>query len=178
VDEWENIKDKKGLTILEKFYSDQEKYAFSFQMMAYISRLKLLKDAFENNNDCIIITERSLLTDKMVFAQMLYDNKKIEDINYIIYLKWFETFIENYPLEKIIYIKCNPSICLKRINNRSRQGENNIPIEYLTECHLYHEKMMDQLHVNKLILDGDIDIYYDDAKLQEFINTIENFIQT
>ena len=39
-----NIKDENGVTILEKFYSDQNKYSFSFQMMAYISRLKLLKD--------------------------------------------------------------------------------------------------------------------------------------
>ena len=33
---WNNIKDKNGMTMLEKFYSDQDKYSFSFQMMAYI----------------------------------------------------------------------------------------------------------------------------------------------
>jgi deoxyadenosine/deoxycytidine kinase len=44
VDEWAAIKDENGITILEKFYEDSEKYAFSFQMMAYISRLKVLKD--------------------------------------------------------------------------------------------------------------------------------------
>ena len=38
VDEWNNIKDSNGTTILEKFYLDQEKYSFAFQMMAYISR--------------------------------------------------------------------------------------------------------------------------------------------
>ena len=44
VDEWEKIKDKEGTTILEKFYADQEKYSFSFQMMAYVSRIKVLRD--------------------------------------------------------------------------------------------------------------------------------------
>ena len=29
VDEWSKIKDKKGETILEKFYANQHKYAFS-----------------------------------------------------------------------------------------------------------------------------------------------------
>jgi len=38
VKEWEGIKDKQGENILTKFYKDQEKYSFSFQMMAYISR--------------------------------------------------------------------------------------------------------------------------------------------
>ena len=40
---WETIKDKSEETILEKFYKNQNKYSFSFQMMAYISRLSELK---------------------------------------------------------------------------------------------------------------------------------------
>ena len=99
VDEWAKIKDKNGITILEKFYANQEKYSFSFQMMAYVSRIKVLRDTLKEkqemdknkdkkqNNNYIIITERSLYTDKMVFAKMLYDNGKIEDVNYQIYLK-------------------------------------------------------------------------------------------
>ena len=39
VNEWSEIKSNDGTTILEKFYTNQDKYAFSFQMMAYISRL-------------------------------------------------------------------------------------------------------------------------------------------
>ena len=31
VDEWSNIKDENGITILEKFYSDQDKYSFHFK---------------------------------------------------------------------------------------------------------------------------------------------------
>ena len=40
---WETIKDSFGNTILSKFYADQKKYAFAFQMMAYISRIAILK---------------------------------------------------------------------------------------------------------------------------------------
>ena len=47
VDEWENIKDSNGVTILQKFYADQEKYSFAFQMMAYVSRLNVLRDALK-----------------------------------------------------------------------------------------------------------------------------------
>ena len=47
VDEWEYIKDSNGNTMLQKFYENQEKYSFPFQMMAYISRLKLLKETVE-----------------------------------------------------------------------------------------------------------------------------------
>ena len=36
VDVWETIKDEEGKTMLEKFYADQEKYSFAFQMMVFI----------------------------------------------------------------------------------------------------------------------------------------------
>ncbi len=56
VDEWEYIKDANGKTMLQKFYENQEKYSFPFQMMAYISRLKLLKETVEKNPNAIIIS--------------------------------------------------------------------------------------------------------------------------
>ncbi|MDA8030894.1 MAG: deoxynucleoside kinase, partial [Alphaproteobacteria bacterium] len=71
VDEWDKIKDEDGKTMIEKYYGNQEKYAFSFQMMAYISRLTRLRNAIKKNPK-VIITERSIFTDKNVFASMLY----------------------------------------------------------------------------------------------------------
>ena len=70
VDEWAKIKDKNGTTILEKFYADQEKYSFPFQMMAYVSRIKELRNTVKeqkknSSKPFIIITERSLYTDKI-----------------------------------------------------------------------------------------------------------------
>ena len=47
VDEWATIQDENGITMLEKFYKDQTKYSFAFQMMAYISRLNNLKKTVE-----------------------------------------------------------------------------------------------------------------------------------
>ena len=46
---WESIKDDDGKNIIEHFYEDNERYSFAFQMMAYISRLKLIKDALAGN---------------------------------------------------------------------------------------------------------------------------------
>ena len=35
---------------------------------------------------------------KNVFAKMLYDDKKIEMVNYDIYNRWFDEFVKKYPL--------------------------------------------------------------------------------
>lgn len=186
VDEWEKIKDENGETILKKFYADQEKYSFAFQMMAYVSRLKVLRDTLKqlNNNDkhIIIITERSLYTDKMVFAKMLYDSKKIEHVNYQIYLNWFDTFSEEFPIHKVVYVKTNPENCHQRILKRSRTGEENIPLEYLTSCSNYHNNMLDKssdecVCWDQLILDGNVDIYQNKNQVEEWINQIDKFIK-
>ena len=191
VDEWAKIKDKNGITILEKFYTDQDKYSFSFQMMAYVSRIKVLRDTLrdkkqdpnkkENKTNNYIITERSLYTDKMVFAKMLFDNGKIEDVNYQIYLNWFDTFSGEFPVHKVIYVKASPDKCYERIMKRSREGEENIPLDYLTACSLYHDNMLDKSASNcvcneQLILDGNIDIYENKTQVDNWIQEIEHYI--
>lgn len=186
VDEWEKIKDENGITILEKFYSDQDKYAFSFQMMAYISRLKILRDTIKKikniEKNVYIITERSLYTDKMVFAKMLYETGKIEYVNYQIYLNWFNTFLEEFPVHKVVYVKTLSNICFNRISKRSREGESNIPLDYLDSCSNYHDNMLDKsskdcIFKNQLILDGNIDIYENKKQLDIWICEINEFIK-
>ena len=177
VSEWESIKDSTGKTMIQKFYQDQKTYSFPFQMMAYISRLSLLKETVETHPNAIIITERSLHTDKMVFAKMLYDDNKIEDVNYQIYLRWFDTFAKDFPIQKIIYVKADPEICRQRITRRSRNGEDGIPLEYLKQCHDYHTNMIDCIPGDKMVLDGNIDIYESsDDTVKNWCNQIKQFI--
>lgn len=171
---WNDIKDREGTTILEKFYADQDKYAFSFQMMAYISRIALLKDTIEKNPNAIIITERCTDTDRHVFAKMLYDSGKIEDVNYTIYLKWYEHFIKDLQITGYIYVHTDATTCYERIKQRNRTGENGIPLEYLEKCHDYHENWLVS-KTNKLVLNGNHDI--DDTEYKDFLNQIEEYIK-
>jgi len=178
VDEWENIKDAQGNTMLQKFYGDQEKYAFSFQMMAYISRLATFKNAvIANPQATVFIAERSLDTDKYVFAQMLFDDNKIEDVNYQIYTRWFDTFAKEFPINRVIYVKADPEICSERIVKRSRNGEGGIPVDYLKNCHDYHENMITKSIVCPcLTLDGNVDIYENTEIVKEWLEQVKQFV--
>lgn len=177
VDEWMEIKDHNGEHILSKFYENQERYSFTFQMMAYISRLNKLKEALKTKKK-IIFTERSLETDKHVFAQMLYDSKKIDIYEYQIYNKWFDSFNEETKITEIIYIKTDTSNCFKRIDERSRSGEKGIKYDYLNDCDKYHDNMIkvqELKNVPILTLDGNKNVY-DNETLREWIMLINNFI--
>ena len=48
VDNWGSVIDNEGVPILTNLYKDTKKYAFRFQMMAYISRLHLLKSIIKS----------------------------------------------------------------------------------------------------------------------------------
>jgi len=209
IDDWEKIKDNDGNTMLKKFYTNQHKYSFAFQMMAYISRLKILRDTVKNieeedekymleqnrlkkisiNNDVhdehfklpkyIIITERCLYTDKYVFAKMLYEQGKIEDVCYQIYLNWFDEFAKDFPINYLIYVNTEPQKCYDRIHKRARDGEEVIPLSYLQECNNYHNNFLDEtkgIQTSKLILDGNVDIYENENIVEKWLERINLFI--
>jgi len=113
---------------------------------------------------------------------MLFDSGKIEDVNYLIYRKWFDEFNKNYPLDKIIYIKTDPEICHERIAKRARQGESVIPLEYLKECDKYHESMFEIIKntdINVYTIDGNKNIEETNEKhYNELLSIIYNFVES
>ena len=172
VDIWNSFTDKQGKNIIENYYSDQKKYAFQFQMMAYISRLSQFKKAIDDKYD-IIFTERSMYTDKNVFAKMLYNDNKIEEIEYKIYNAWFNEFAECLKNMKILFVKTTPDICFARIQKRKRKGEEIIPLGYLQSCSKFHEEWINNVE-KKLEINGNIDISENLFNENKYFNDILN----
>jgi deoxyadenosine/deoxycytidine kinase len=180
VDIWMTIQDKTtGKNMIEAFYQDQHKHGFEFQMMAYISRLQRLqeacKEALEKQCD-FIICERSLYTDRNVFCKMLYDEGKINTYGYQIYNKWFEHFQSFLGDMKFVYLQTNYEVCLQRIKKRCRDGEENIPSEYLKKNNEYHDAwLMNQDDV--LILNGNQDYDEKEGLLDEYCGYIMDLMK-
>jgi deoxyadenosine/deoxycytidine kinase len=170
VDEWKTIKDEDGNDILTRFYANSKDFSFAFQMMAYISRLALLRKTIKENPNSIIITERCLYTDRHVFAQMLFNSKQMSLIEYSIYLKWWDEF--NIPIHGIVYLKTTPDISHQRVVSRNREGEN-IPINYLIDCHIHHDEYI-SLMKNPIL---EIDVNNNISNINEWLYRIDDFIK-
>lgn len=185
VDIWESIREKStGENILQKFYKDSQKYAFSFQVMAYVTRLSMLRNTIRENPNCkIIICERSLDADRNIFAKMLFDDGQIEDIHYQIYLRFYNEYAKEYQLDGIVYIDADAEVCHRRIAKRSRDGESGIPLEYLQKCKQYCDEWLqsiqsstDVLHINT---NEDViyNIYDKNEQGNQWLKRIEEYIQ-
>jgi deoxyadenosine/deoxycytidine kinase len=164
---WLTCKDSEG-NILYHYYKDQTAYGFKFQMLAYISRLSILKRAVESGKYKFIISERSLLTDKNIFCKMLHDSGKIDDIGFQIYNMWFDEFYSYSKKCIYIYLRTEPEVSYERVIKRGRKEES-IQLEYLKECHRYHEESLKGV----ITLNANIS----EDQTSEWLNVIEELIK-
>jgi len=153
VDIWQTIQDADGETILAKFYKDPAKYAFTFQVMAYSTRLSMLRSTILQNPHCdVIICERSLDADKHIFEKMLYRDGLIDEVSHQIYQRFYGEFQDEFQLAGIIYIDADAQVCKERIEKRARVGEETVALDYLEKCQQYHEAWLSDKELNAPVL--------------------------
>jgi deoxyadenosine/deoxycytidine kinase len=174
---WNRVVDKNGETLLSNFYKNPSEHAFTFQMMAYISRLSILKDAVRNLDYDVIITERSLETDKNVFEKMLHAQGTITDLEHAVYNMWFNEFYKEVRCHAIIYIQASVDTCMKRIQQRGREGET-ISRDYIAECVRYHEEWIMNDTRAKLVVNADHDSLANEVNRDNKILQVVTFIHS
>ena len=168
---WNNFKESDGTTILTNFYNDKKKWGYVFQSMAFITRYISIKNNKNNN----IIAERSVYTDRNVFANLLYKEGCINKIEMEIYNYCFNNF--NVDIDLFIYLDTSVKNCSKRIVSRNRNGEDAINEEYLTSLEKEHINWFSNIS-NSLFIDGNVDFVYDKNELEKIVNQIYTKINT
>ena len=153
VDIWTSICDSvTGESILEKFYKDPKTYSFAFQVMVYNTHLEAFRKVVRDNPDCVLlICERSIDAGRHIFAEMLRDDGMIDDVSFQVYRRLVDSTAGEFPLNAIMYLDVEPTVCLERIGKRAREGEDGIPLEYLEKCDRYYRKWLfgDEEHAEK-----------------------------
>lgn len=151
LDYWESLKTSDNKSLLELFYSDMHRWAYTFQNCALLSRHLLIENAIKNNPDKkIFITERSIETDNKIFAKMLHDDGILNSLEFNLYQHWFEMVkSKSTPVSGIIYVSTNPDLSLERLHIRNRSGEESVSIEYLKKLDNYHRDWLLNLEKDK-----------------------------
>jgi deoxyadenosine/deoxycytidine kinase len=164
VAQWTSLKNENGENLLELFYKDKRRWAYTFQSCAILTRLKCIQNAVESLTDkepCIIITERSILTDKYVFAEMLRESGDINQLEWELYENMFQTFSKKYEVNGIIYVSTSSTTSKDRIVIRNRLGEDQINLEYLKALDAQHKKWVNGTDLPVLSLSTEIEVSVD-----------------
>ena len=187
VDLWTSIKDTySGMSILDEFYNDQQRWSYSMQSITFLTRfMKMSRMNSWQTCGKVDLLERSIFSDKNVFAKSLYDSGKMKDLEWQWYNKWFDQVINMHPEsawkpEGFIYIRADPSMSFSRMQKRNRGAESGVPIEYLDVLHRYHESFLSDKNEifgrPVLVIDGNREFKDDLTYQAEIVYKVKNFV--
>ena len=135
-----------GGNLLQNFYDDKSRWAFTFQYYALFSKLRLHSKSVDlvNNTSPVQIYERSYYSDRYIFAENCFNSGYMDATEWGIYKDfcgyWVNT-VGSYDLEGIIYLRASPETCVQRRMIRGRPEEKSIPKSYIETLHEKHEDL-------------------------------------
>jgi deoxyadenosine/deoxycytidine kinase len=141
--------------LLDLFYRDPHRWAFTFQICAFITRAKTWREILALTDHSRVILERSIFCDRNVFAENCYRTGLMTPVEYELYSGMWQFLVANYCVQPdlILYLRTPAEECLARIRERDRSEEVGIGLEYLQQLeNLHDEWLLD--HPNAVVLDG------------------------
>jgi len=153
VDAW---REDFAANLLDMFYEDPKRWAFTFQLAAFTTRAKTWDEVLAMTDHKNVVLERSIYCARYVFAKNCYQSGLMSESAWQIYCRMWDWLQSNWGVEpdKIIYLRTPAEICHERIQKRGRGEEDKIPLEYLKDLEVLHDEWL-QGNPLVLILDGE-----------------------
>lgn len=155
IDEWRDIH---GINLLDLRFNQPERFQFTFQTYAMLTRLK---QHLQTSTKPIKIMERSLLTARNCFVKNLHENGSLHDGMYHVLNEWYEFVNDSHPIrcDLVVYLKTSTAVAYQRVVDRAREEEATIALEYLEQLHARHEELFSDSNkfedTQVFIIDGD-----------------------
>jgi deoxycitidine kinase len=130
--------------LLDLFYRDTNRWAFTFQLAAFTTRAKTWTEVLAMIDHRNVVLERSIYCDRFVFAKNCYQSGLMRKTEWQLYCKLWDWLESNWCAEpdRIVYLRTPAEVCLERIEARGRAEENAIPIGYLRDLEMLHDEWL------------------------------------
>lgn len=159
---------------LADFYDDMRRWSFNLQIYFLSSRFRHQKAMLEKEKGNVV-QDRTIYEDVEIFAKNLHDMGLMSDrdfANYEALFKEMTYYLE--PPTLLIYIRAQVPTLVRQIQQRGRDYENTIRIEYLERLNKLYEDWIDRYPHEKLIIDtDDLDFVNDQQDLGRIIELVE-----
>lgn len=126
--------------LLERFYSDTQRWAFTLQICAFVTRSQAIQALSDHTHH---IFERSIYCDRHVFAKNLHQHGLMDDTEWALYCHFWTYFSAAAPLpDAIIYLRTPAEECYNRLRVRGRAEERGITLDYLQQLEARHDEWL------------------------------------
>lgn len=116
------------LNLLDRFYADKKRWAFTLQVHFLNERFRMIKQIFRAGGGTL---DRSIFGDR-IFAEMLHEDGDMLDEEFSTYSTLLDNMLEHaQDPTLLIYLDCSVDTAQERIKKRNRGLESTIPRDYL-----------------------------------------------
>lgn len=179
---WQNVD---GHNLLELFFLEQARWAFTFQSYITTTQVQQIEEA-KKYKQKVKFFERSIYAGRYCFAANAYDMKLLNSAEWAVYQNmWnFQTKHVSLPVG-FIYLRIPAETCLHRIKKRGRFEERPISLSYLLELEKKHDDWLLRKQIVPkpiadipvLVLDDIGDIMQNSLMRQNYKQKITLFMQ-
>eukprot|EP00850_Spirogloea_muscicola_P009965 SM000057S18395 [mRNA] locus=s57:372360:374487:- [translate_table: standard] len=142
IGQWENVSGS-GLNLLEAYYKEPQRYAYLFQSYVFLTRFVQHHTGATTAASSLRLTERSVFTDRCVFAALQIQQGLFNEMETAVYQAWFDPVLHALPdliPDAFVYLRADPQVCHERLKKRARQEEAGVGLDYLELLHHRHEQ--------------------------------------
>jgi deoxyadenosine/deoxycytidine kinase len=123
---------------LDDFYKDMKSWGFHSQLYFLTHKFKLHMAL--NTRASTVVQDRTIYEDAEIFATNLYKSRYIKKRDYETYMELYQTMKGALqPPDLMIYLRCSVGSIRKRIKQRGRASEQEIPTTYLRRLNTLYE---------------------------------------
>lgn len=158
---------------LADFYEDMRRWSFNLQIYFLSSRFRHQKEMLDDEVN--LIQDRTIYEDVEIFAKNLHQMNLMSDRDFANYEALFhEMSFYLRPPDLLVYLRAQVPTLVRQIQQRGRDYENTIRIEYLERLNKLYEDWIDRYPHEKLIIDtDDLDFVNDQEDLGKVIDLID-----
>lgn len=136
------------LALLDRFYADKRRWAFTLQIHFLNERFRMIKTIFRDGGG---VLDRSIFGDR-IFAEMLHADADMNDEEFNTYSTLLDNMLEHTQKPQLlIYLDCSVDTALERIKARNRGLESGIPRDYLENLNSRYLDWYDGYHLSPKI---------------------------
>jgi deoxyadenosine/deoxycytidine kinase len=151
---------------LSDFYEDMHRWSFNLQIYFLNSRFQQLVKL--RNGSQTVIQDRTIYEDAYIFAPNLHQMGLMSTRDFDNYQSLFKTMNSMIaPPDLMIYLQASIPSLVENIQNRAREYEENIRLDYLRKLNQYYDTWIESYKVGKLLI-----VNIDDM---DFLNNKEDF---
>jgi deoxyadenosine/deoxycytidine kinase len=136
---------------LSDFYDDMTRWSFNLQIYFLNSRIQQLIKIQEGKDT--VIQDRTIYEDAFIFAPNLHAMNLMSTRDFDNYQSLFKTISSKVsPPDLLIYLQASIPTLVNNIQNRARDYEENIRIDYLKKLNAYYESWIETYKNGRLLV--------------------------